>query len=190
MKKLSILICALDYRKELLDRLMNCLNPQLIDEVEVIVNSDNKQKTIGLKRDELLRQATGEYIAYVDDDDLVSDNYVSLILDSIRTKPDVIGMCLLMTVDKVIEEKSFHSIKYTHWWDEPDPEKPWLKRYYRNPNHLNPVKRELALIVGFDTKAHGIEDKIYSKAIQPYLKTEVYIETPIYFYESVTRRSW
>lgn len=180
---LSLLICSLETRKDFLSRLQARLSPQLTDEVEVIINIDNKQKSIGQKRNELLEQANGLYIAFVDDDDLVSENYVAKVLEAIKKSyPDVVGMHLLMTTDGVIEEKTFHSIKYTHWYDEPDPEKPWLKRYYRNPNHLNPVKKEYAMAVKFPPISMA-EDKSYSSQIRSYLHTEEYIEEPIYFYE-------
>ena len=186
--KLSILICYMKSRTKILERLINVLNPQLTDEVEVIIDTDQGEKTIGKKRDDLLRKAKGEYLSFVDDDDLISPNYVSLILKAIESKPDVVGINLIMTVDKVIEERSFHSIKYDRWWDEPDPDKPWLKRYYRNPNHLNPVKREIALQVGFKHNLSGTEDKVYSDSIKQYLKTEEYIEEPIYYFEHFTNK--
>ena len=90
-------------------------------------------------------------------------------------------MHLLMTVDGENEERTYHSLRYDHWWDEPDPERSGRRRYFRNPNHLNPVKRELALKVRFPEINHG-EDHDYSKAIHPHLKTEEYIESPIYYY--------
>ena len=185
---LSILICSLESRKEFLARLQARLAPQLTDEVQVIVNIDNRQKSIGQKRNELLDQACGLYISYVDDDDLVSEDYVSKVLGAIKKSyPDVIGMHLIMTTDSVITEKTFHSLKYTHWYDEPDPDKPWLKQYYRNPNHLNPVKLDYALAVRFPLISMG-EDKSYSERLKPYLHTEEYIDEPIYFYEFISRK--
>ena len=182
MVKLSILICSLVERKDFLDRLMDCLSKQKTDEVEIITAIDNREKSIGNKRNELLQQAQGEYIAFIDDDDMVSDNYVQLLLEAIdKSKPDVIGMHLLMTVDGVNEERTYHSLKYDHWWDEPDPERPGRTRYFRNPNHLNPVKRELALKTPFVDTNWG-EDLEYSKAMLQFLKSEEYIEQPIYYY--------
>jgi glycosyltransferase involved in cell wall biosynthesis len=186
--KLSILICTLEERKHFLERLLSILNPQKTDEVEILINCDNRQKSIGQKRNELLKQASGDYITFIDDDDRISDDYVSKILNSInKSNPDVIGIHLIMTTDKIIEEKTFHSLKYRSWYDEPDPEKPWLRRYYRNPNHLNPVKREYALKVGFPEISMG-EDKVYSTKLLDFLKTEEYIKEPIYYYDFVSRK--
>ena len=186
--KLSILVCSLEDRKDYLLKLYKILTPQLNNEVELIIETDRKEKTIGAKRNILLDKAKGDYIVFVDDDDRVSPDYVSKILEAIdKSQPDVIGIHLIMTTDKVIEEKTFHSIKYKSWWDEPDPEKPWLKRYYRNPNHLNPVKREYAIQVRFPEISMG-EDKVYSTNLFKYLKTEEYIPEPIYYYDFITRK--
>jgi glycosyltransferase involved in cell wall biosynthesis len=187
MIKLSILICTLEERKQFLQRLLNILKPQKTDNVEILVNCDNGKKTIGQKRNELLNEATGEYIAFCDDDDRVSNRYVELILKALESNPDTVGIHLLMTTDKVITEKTYHSIKYRSWYDEPDPDKLWLKRYFRNPNHLNPVKREHALKVMFPEINMG-EDKVYSTNLLQYLKTEEYIPEPIYFYEFRSRK--
>ena len=63
----------------------------------------------------------------------------------------------------------------------PDPDRPGRRRYFRNPNHLNPVKRELALNTKFP-KLDRFEDKDYSARLLKLLNTEEYIEEPIYHY--------
>lgn len=73
---LSILICHLKERKELLERLMKCLEPQIIGKpVEVLIDDADKSVTTGEKRNRLLARATGRWSAAVDDDDLVSESY-------------------------------------------------------------------------------------------------------------------
>lgn len=180
---LSILICSLTKRKTLLDGLLQQLAPQLVDDVQIIINSDGGKKTTGAKRNELLKAATGKYTVFIDDDDAVSNDYVSLILKAVKEDCDVVGIHLLMTRHNNIktECRTYHSLKYREWYDEPDPDRPGKKRYFRNPNHLNPVKRELALTIGFPEIDSG-EDHDYSKRLLPLLNTEYYIESPIYHY--------
>lgn len=89
--KLSILICHLDQRKHLVVRLLSVLNPQLTPEVEILTDS-TPGISIGAKRNQLLARATGQYVVFIDDDDLVSTNYVSLILQAIQNNPDVVDM--------------------------------------------------------------------------------------------------
>lgn len=180
-KKLSILICSLASRYSVIQTLLDALLPQITDEIEVLINADGGEKSTGEKRNELLDISTGDYIVFVDDDDTVSANYVQVILDAILTAPDVIGIHLLMTTRGKNECRTYHSLKYRTWYDEPDPERPGRRRYFRNPNHLNPVKRAHALATGFPSKNRG-EDHDYSQRLLPLLNTEVYIEQPIYYY--------
>lgn len=188
MPKLSILICTLDNRKHFYDRLINILRRQLYMEnlcgqVEILSECDNGEISIGQKRNKLLEKSSGLYICFIDDDDLVSDDYVKSILNSIdKNNPDVIGIHLLMTTNGDNEERTYHSIKYKTWYHEVDPDRPGKLRYFRNPNHLNPVKREYAIQVRFPNTNNG-EDRVYSQNLLKFLKTEEYIEHPIYFYE-------
>jgi len=41
--------------------------------------------TIGAKRNQLLHRAKGDYVAFVDDDDLVSSDYVNKVLSAVST---------------------------------------------------------------------------------------------------------
>ena len=179
--KLSILVCSLNKRKQYLDRLQKILEPQLNNDVEVLVSIDDGELSIGSKRNILICNSNGEYITFVDDDDIVSDKYVELILKAIENKPDVIGIHLLHYEDDIHKGFTYHSLKYDHWWDEQNNKYPDKRNYYRNPNHLNPVRKEYALRTMFPDINMG-EDKSYSMRLLPYLNSEEYIESPIYTY--------
>jgi glycosyltransferase involved in cell wall biosynthesis len=180
MKKLSILILTLQKRKDYLDRLLKVLQPQITDDVELLIESDNGELSIGKKRNLLLEKSTGEYICFIDDDDLVSFDYVSKILEAIKKSPDVVGMHLLHFNDAYLAGFTYHSLKYSSWFENRDSSLGFM-RYYRNPNHLNPVKREYAMRVMFPEISMG-EDRVYSQNILKHLKTEEYICEPIYYY--------
>jgi hypothetical protein len=83
IKKLSILICSLNRRKKYLKRLVDILRSQANRDIEVLCDIDNGEVSIGSKRQKLLNSAVGDYVCFVDDDDLVSEDYVDLILDKI-----------------------------------------------------------------------------------------------------------
>jgi glycosyltransferase involved in cell wall biosynthesis len=161
-------------RKNLLTRLLNVLDPQRTDEVEIIIESDDGQMAIGKKRNILLKKATGDYISFVDDDDLVTTHYVGKVLQAIETKPDCVGLQGIITFQGKSPRIFIHSMKYDKWFEENNV-------YYRCPNHLNPVKRDIALQVMFPENNFG-EDRDYSQRLFPLLKNEVHINDTIYHY--------
>lgn len=80
---LSILIPSIPSRFEshllplwkYLDRLIN--ESKFIEgDIEVLILTDNKNRSIGAKRQALLNMAQGQYVSFLDDDDLPSPNYI------------------------------------------------------------------------------------------------------------------
>lgn len=186
--KFSILIPTLPERSNQLCELKAQLYGQIIlngskDDVEVLTLIDNREKTTGAKRNQLLDMSTGDYIAFIDDDDKVSPDYIEKILLAIEKKPDVVGMKLVQYTDGKLYGNTIHSIAYKEWKNIPNGDT-WF--FERCPNHLNPVKREHALKARFPDKILG-EDQDYSYKLRGMLLTEVMIETPIYFYWFVTK---
>ena len=174
--RLSILTCHLKSRRLFLEQLVQCLEPQLTPEVEHLID-DTDGLSIGVKRNSLLARASGGYVAYVDDDDILSHNYVSLILAAIQTNPDCVGIRGVLQDYGKVQGVFEHSIRHKDWVTK-DGDIKWL----RPPNHLNPIRREHALKAGFPDMNCG-EDFHYSMAVQPYLKTEIFIEPVIYLYQ-------
>lgn len=174
---LSILICSLHIRKDKLKRLTDILQPQLkkFDGlVEIVIAIDEKENSIGSKRNYLASKATGEYIAFIDDDDTVADNYVELLLEAMRADTDVIVFDALRYVDGVVDKAVKYGIEYGKDYHD-------KKFYYRIPNHLMCVKKELALQVPFKEINFG-EDSDYAKRLLPLLKTQARIDRILYSY--------
>jgi glycosyltransferase involved in cell wall biosynthesis len=180
---LSILICSLKSRAALLKRLQDRLAPQLTPDVEVIVKTDGGQMPIGRKRNALLDEAKGDYICFVDDDDLVSEDYVALILAACACRPDVVSFNLQHLLNGNHIGDTEHSLRHEIWINDTSV---FPHKYYRCPNHLNPVRRDLALKVRFPEK-NTLEDKEYSIKLRPMLKTEVMIQKQIYYYMEVSK---
>jgi len=172
-KKLSILICSLEERTILLNELVDSLEKQKTDEVEIIVEIDNREITTGAKRNILLERAAGDYIAFIDDDDQVAEDYVTKILTAVKSDPDCCGMEGIL-FHKKKRNRFIHSIKYDRWFKMGGT-------YLRCPNHLNPVKREIALQVRFPDITIR-EDKDYSMRLRSLLLTEEYIKGTMYYY--------
>lgn len=182
MKKLSILICTMPSRKQMFRELLYDLNNQ-VNELPVykrpmveILHSEEMGITTGAKRNKLLQVAQGDFVVFVDDDDKVSDCYVSLILNAIENHPEVdcIGIQGIISTNGEDARQWYISKDYGRWYDDEGV-------YFRTPNHISPVKREIASKVGFPDKTFG-EDSDYSTGIFPYLKTEVKIPKNIYHY--------
>lgn len=168
--KLSILICTLPERQDLFNRLFDILQPQLTNEVEVVINSD-EEMSIGAKRNWLLENATGTYSAFIDDDDTVSTDYIQKILRAIETNPDVVGINGIMTYKGTNPRLFVHSLN----------DNATKNIYYRTPNHLNPVKTEIAKQVMFPDISWG-EDKDYAHRLLLHLNTEVMTHGILYNY--------
>ena len=198
--KLSILICHIPERAEKLELLMSVLRPQLQDGVEVLIETDDKEMTIGAKRNLLLSKAKGGYVCFVDDDDLVPDYYVAKILEAIELHghspmpsaeckpgeenfetvgfmskhPDCIGIRGHYIWGERVPALFVHSLEYDDWQTVNGV-------HQRCPNHLNPIKRRIALEVKYPNKSQG-EDIAYSRMLRGLLKTQVMIEDIMYYY--------
>lgn len=84
---LSILIITVFERDS--SKLIAELNRQIGKKpVELLVLSDNRRRTLGEKRNALLRLAKGEWIVQLDDDDWICEDFVDTLLAEIDKKPD------------------------------------------------------------------------------------------------------
>lgn len=183
---LSILIPTMPRRRHFLDRLMRVLRPQISESVHLLLDEspalDDGGPPIGAKRNQLVARVDTPYFMFVDDDDLLHPEAVRLITDALRYEPDVVGFRGAMTVMYPHRPPSdlrgnhfYHSIQYSEWREDRGV-------YFRPPNHLNPVRTEIGRRVPFMPIPFG-EDRRYSDALRPLLKTEVYVDECIYLYE-------
>lgn len=59
------------------------------DNIELISFFDNKKRSIGKKRDEMLDLVQGEYVVFIDDDDRISEDYISEIMTALQNNLNV-----------------------------------------------------------------------------------------------------
>lgn len=172
---LSILIPSTVSRKVMTDTLVFELLKQGMDmPIEVLLDW-NETDCVGKKRNNLLMRANGKYVVFVDSDDHISPNYVALILQQAKANADCIAINGIITTNGGNKQQWFISKSYKKWFQQNGI-------FYRTPNHISPVKREIALKAMFPEISFG-EDAIYSERIYPYLITEVVINEPIYHYD-------
>jgi glycosyltransferase involved in cell wall biosynthesis len=184
--QLSILIPTLESRRLLLRDLLVELHGQIRaarveDQVEVRTRTDGGEEVLGIKRNALLDAARGRFICFVDDDDWVAPDYVPTLLNATYSNAgdegvDVVGIVGEITRPGQAAKRFVHSLAYDA--DGEDDEK-----YFRRPNHLNPVRREAAVEAGFPALLCG-EDSAYSARLAAggRLKREVFVPRTMYFY--------
>lgn len=157
----AICVVTLRRRRQFFARLMRGLAPQLTARVSLYTLEDEGAEKIGEKRQRMLEAAREPFVCFVDDDDVVSDDYVASILGALDEGPDVVGFRLRYYEDGRLRGLSITSLACREWSEDRPRPGDGLIVHYRTPNHLNPVRREIALAVGFKPMQTG-EDADYS----------------------------
>jgi len=182
---LSIGILTIPERRYLYLRLMDhlqkimALDPHLEGKVEYVVALDEKVKTVGEKRNEVLDRARGKYVCFIDDDDLVSDTYFKAILNTLENHPhvDCVGFKGMYYEQNEQKMVFHHAIQNRGHWKDHDG----VQR--RPVNHLNPVRTEFAKKIRFPEKSFG-EDSDYCDRLldSGLIKNEAFIDMILYHY--------
>lgn len=189
----QILICTLKEREEKFNKLNEFLIKQieengLENEVGILSFSDNRNYTVGMKRNLLVKNSTAKYVGAIDDDDWVSATYVKDIHEALIENPDVdcIGLKGLMTsnVNYFNNRIFLHSIQFTEYLERNDGV------YLRPPNHLNPIKREFVVKFPFPIINRG-EDTDFAMRLckSELLQNEAFINDILYYYKFNTNVS-
>ncbi len=185
--KLSILVCSTHNRydnflQNILDELFTQLeklpNP---DEVEILALVDNKKIILGDKRSKMVEISQGEYVCFCDDDDRVSKEYIRELLNGIDSGADVVVFKASVSLNGKEPKPCYYSKDYHGDHNTADA-------YYRLPNHLMCVKRELAIQIKFQSVNFG-EDADYAKRLKPLLQTEHNLNKTLYFYDFDSKTS-
>lgn len=196
--ELSILIPSTPDRKEDLQKLLECIDKQeyvrkvdmydvdglkcerywdILCPIEVLVFEDAKIMTIGEKRELLYKHAKGTHSIQVDSDDLLAPNAIQLILEAIRSNPEIPVItfrerCMINGEYK----SSNHSIKYEKWQDNFDG-----YSFVRCPFYKDVIRTDIAKSVPFN-RVRWNEDEQQSMALKPLLTDEIHIDKELYYY--------
>ena len=99
-----------------------------------------------------------------------------------RVRPDCVGITGEIRFHDDPHLLFYHSMRHSlDWWDDAATAEPGKAQYYRTPNHLNPVKRTLALRAEF-ADMQWSEDHDYARRLHKIIATESPIDHPIYYY--------
>lgn len=197
--KLSILMLSIPDRIESMKAAVTHLQDQATatgqgKSVEILVLLDNRSKSISEKRNDLLRISRGKYVAFLDDDDAVSKDYMSSILKAIdENDVDCISFNQWCSLDGEPMNVEF-GIGNPHgqlWRDEDG----FLGNIKRPPYHMCLWRREIAQTEEFrpvyGANGQSSEDIDWLLRLYPKIKTEHHIEDALhgYIYSSKTTTS-
>jgi hypothetical protein len=174
--KLSILTPAVPSRLSQLEALCSELGRQIGGSpAEHLTLIDNKRRTVGEKRDALLRAARGAYVAYVDDDDWISQDYIASLLTAIEHGPDVVTFRQVAAVNEQVAEVEFRLGRA----NEPFRDGATIRRAAW---HVCAWRRSLAILSRFPASSYG-EDWAFAAPLNAIAKTEEHIPRVLHYYK-------
>jgi hypothetical protein len=146
----SVLIPTIPGREEGLRNLLSSIREKLSRiapdlRVEYCMRFDNREMSIGMKREELLQGCRGKYMSFIDDDDDITDAYIEDLVQTIR------GNYPVMRIRGQINQYTF-----THSVENKLSDK--MARdgvFLRPPNHLNPMMSDVAKLIHFTDSLRG-----------------------------------
>jgi len=180
---LSILIPSIPSRFSLAQALVKKLEDQIGDlPVEVCVFTDNKRRSIGLKRDALVQIASGKMLSFCDDDDDISPEYCPEMVAAIRSNHDV--DTVVFTQHACIDGKNF-SVRFGLEYKVPEQARLlWngqFKNITRPPWTVCAWKSSLAKKHSFPDTGMD-EDWQWIQKLLPEAKTQARIEKVLHTY--------
>ena len=198
--KFSVLILSIPSRNESLMAAMKQLQEQADatgqgKAVEILVLLDNRSKSIAEKRNDLLQAARGKYIAFLDDDDAISKEYMSKILAAIDEYDgvDCISFNQWCTINGEPMNVEFGiGNPHGHLWRDEDG---FLGDIKRPPYHMCVWRREIAQSETFNpvygANGQSSEDIDWLMRLYPKVQTEHHIPDALhgYIYNSQTTAS-
>lgn len=174
--KWSILCAGVTERMPESSSLLGHLIAQIdkYSDIEFIMLTDNCTMPLDEKRNALMKLARGEYVNFVDDDDSVSPDYVSLIYPKLG-EVDYIGFKVALYNKQIKNKPVFHDLKYPDWSEDEEG-------FYRNISHLNPIRRSLVEDISF-VGTMG-EDADWAKKVYDSgrIQTQHFIDEEMYYY--------
>lgn len=146
----SVLIPTIAGREASLHRLLASIHEKMARLAPTLryiihLSYDNRQMSIGLKRQTLIQSAQGKYSAFIDDDDDITDAYIE---DLVRT---IEGSYPVMRLRGQIGPYTF-----THGLENA-LNSPMARGdvFLRPPNHLNPMLTDIAKLIHFKDATRG-----------------------------------
>jgi len=178
---LSILIPSLvsrdSLRKALLNKIMLQIGP--MTDVEVLVWIDNKRRSIGRKRDDLVQMASGKFLAILDDDDDVSGDYVAELRSAALANPEA-DVIVFDQIAQMGDWKPFR-VRFGIEFENQAAADGGGRDITRKPWHLCAWRSDLAKMARFPDISYG-EDAAWAAQLWPKVKRQVRIDKVLHHY--------
>jgi glycosyltransferase involved in cell wall biosynthesis len=178
---LSILICAVEIEerqiklKKLISELHKQISKNYAEEiVEILIDADNMTKSVGQKRNDLINKAKGHFVCFIDDDDFITENYLSTILHHLNIGIDILLIGISHIENGINKTKILPSLFIDNLTTNDVV-------FKTNHFHLCPHKKSIAELISFDC-VNFAEDMIYSQKMVKHISNHAVISDPIYIY--------
>ena len=180
--KFSILILTLPSRiNSFFPKITEHLQSQIgnRNDIEILALYDNKRRSVGEKRNALLDLARGKYLTFIDDDDRVSDDYISSIMKVIDNEnTDCIVFDCMCTINNQIKRYCKYGIEYNYTCTKDHPVQQWTGK----PAHTMVYRSEIAKKYRYPEKNRGEDMSWVSQACLD-IKKQSRIDKLLYYYD-------
>jgi hypothetical protein len=145
-------------------------------EVEILCLVDNKKMTIGEKRQSLLNISRGKWIFFLDDDDLLSEDFFETVIPILNDDTiDVITFNQFCNVNG-------HEFIVNFSTNNPNQRySPDLSLILRPPFHMCIWNKNITKYSKFSDINYG-EDYDWCKQMYPHIKSEIHINKILHYY--------
>jgi glycosyltransferase involved in cell wall biosynthesis len=184
----SILVPTLGERRPLFERLMAGLLPQTEPyggRVRVVGWHNDGSPSLPKIRQSMVLGSTTDYVCFVDDDDLVSPDYVDKVVTALGERPDYVGFQVQCYSDGAPIAVAYHSLEHRSWRN-------LRGRFERDISHINPIRTALARQASFTVARTGMaEDRVWANQLRRMhiVRTQVVVPQILYHYLYVPKGS-
>jgi hypothetical protein len=170
----TVLVATIPGREQKLQSLLTSIREKVSRiapeiRLEICLDFDNRESSIGDKRQRLLHRAAGKYLCFIDDDDDITDAYVEDVRAMMQGNFQTMRLR-----GKMIDYEFVHSTSVK--LSDPMATK---DTFQRPPNHLNPMLADIAKLIPFKSATYGEDlDWTINLCRAGFLQTEYRHEDP------------
>lgn len=143
---------------------------------ELLIFLDNRRRSIGEKRDALVQMSRGKFVAFCDDDDDVSVDYIKRLGNAINRASSEISVITFDQIAVINGVEAVCSFSLRH------PNEPFKQpRFLRNAWHVCAWRGDMARKVRFPASNYG-EDWAWAKHLVMDATGEIHIDAVLHVY--------